>query len=137
MYHRQTGDPDDALTIPLPPVQLVDLRQELRAGNRSIFSRILQKELNETLARGDQAILFLNRRGTATFVMCRDCGFVLNCPRCDMPLTYHRPGAMPGNPARIHRYAMAFQRRFGGRLAAANQFRRLAQTLSRAGRAFC
>jgi len=94
MYHRQTGDPDDALTIPLPPVQLVDLRQELRAGNRSIFSRILQKELNETLARGEQTILFLNRRGTATFVMCRDCGLVLNCPRCDMPLTYHRPGAM-------------------------------------------
>lgn len=94
MYHRHTGDPDDALTIPLPPVQLVDLRQELRAGNRSIFSRILQKELNETLARGEQAILFLNRRGTATFVMCRDCGLVLNCPRCDMPLTYHRPGAM-------------------------------------------
>lgn len=94
LYHRQTGDPDDALTIPLPPVQVVDLRQELRAGNRSIFSRALQNELNDTLARGEQAILFLNRRGTATFVMCRDCGLVLNCPRCDMPLTYHRPGAM-------------------------------------------
>jgi primosomal protein N' (replication factor Y) len=94
LYYRQTGDPDDALTIPLPPVQVVDLRQELRAGNRSIFSRVLQKQLDETLARGEQAILFLNRRGTATFVMCRDCGTVLNCPRCDMPLTYHRPGAM-------------------------------------------
>ena len=89
-YRQQSDDPDDALTIPLPPVQVVDLRQELRAGNRSIFSRALAKALDETLARGEQAILFLNRRGTATFVICRDCGLVLRCPRCDMPLTYHR-----------------------------------------------
>ncbi len=87
-------DSDDALTIPLPPVQIVDLRQELRAGNRSIFSRALQTALDETLARGEQAILFLNRRGTATFVICRDCGHQLRCPRCDMPLTYHRPHAL-------------------------------------------
>ena len=90
--YRQTAvDPDDALTIPLPPIQVVDLRHELRAGNRSIFSRALDKALTETLDRGEQAILFLNRRGTATFVICRDCGHVLTCPRCDMPLTYHRP----------------------------------------------
>ncbi|MCA9997656.1 MAG: primosomal protein N', partial [Anaerolineales bacterium] len=90
--YRQTAvDPDDALTIPLPPIQVVDLRHELRAGNRSIFSRALEKALTETLDRGEQAILFLNRRGTATFVICRDCGHVLTCPRCDMPLTYHRP----------------------------------------------
>jgi primosomal protein N' (replication factor Y) len=50
--------------------------------------------MDETLARGEQAILFLNRRGTNSFVMCRDCGLVLRCPRCDMPLTYHRPGMM-------------------------------------------
>lgn len=91
-YHKESSDPDDALTIPLPPIQVVDLRQELRAGNRSIFSRALEKALDDTLARGEQAILFLNRRGTATFVMCRDCGHVLQCPRCDLPLTYHRPG---------------------------------------------
>jgi primosomal protein N' (replication factor Y) len=87
------AESDDAYTIPLPPVQIVDLRQELRAGNRSIFSRALQKALDETLARNEQAILFLNRRGTATFIMCRDCGHVVACPRCDIPLTYHRPGA--------------------------------------------
>ena len=67
------------------------MRQELRAGNRSIFSRPLQNALDEVLARREQAILFLNRRGTSTFVLCRDCGLVLNCPRCDLPLTYHRP----------------------------------------------
>lgn len=93
-YHQQADDPEEALTIPLPPVQVVDLRQELRAGNRSIFSRSLRQAMDETLARGEQAILFLNRRGTNSFVMCRDCGLVLRCPRCDTPLTYHRPGMM-------------------------------------------
>ncbi|MCR4406396.1 MAG: primosomal protein N' [Anaerolineae bacterium] len=73
----------------LPPVRVVDMRQELRAGNRSIFSRALQEELARILKAGEQAILFLNRRGTATFVLCRDCGHVLRCPRCDVPLTYH------------------------------------------------
>jgi primosomal protein N' (replication factor Y) len=82
---------DDAFTIPMPPVQVVDMRQELRAGNRSIFSRPLEAAIDETLARKEQVILFLNRRGTATFVMCRDCGYVANCPRCDVPLTYHQP----------------------------------------------
>jgi primosomal protein N' (replication factor Y) len=78
-----------AYYLELPPVQIVDLRQELRAGNRSIFSRALQRAMTEALAAGEQIILFLNRRGTATFVMCRDCGHVLKCPRCDVPLTYH------------------------------------------------
>ena len=81
---------DDALTIPLPPIQLVDMRQELRAGNRAVFSRALDAAVTETLARGEQCILFLNRRGTATFVNCRDCGHVMNCPRCGVPLTYHQ-----------------------------------------------
>ena len=85
------GTLPDALTIDLPPVELVDMRQELRAGNRSIFSRALTQALAQTLERGQQAILFLNRRGTFTFVFCRDCGLVLKCPRCDMPLTYHQP----------------------------------------------
>jgi primosomal protein N' (replication factor Y) len=74
----------------LPPVRIVDLRQELRAGNRSIFSRALQEALRQTLDAGEQAILFLNRRGAATFVLCRDCGHVARCPRCDVPLTFHR-----------------------------------------------
>lgn len=82
---------DDAVTIPLPPVQVVDLRQELRAGNRSIFSRSLHRAIEETLSRGEQAILLLNRRGTASFVICRDCGHIQTCPRCDLPLTYHQP----------------------------------------------
>ena len=73
----------------LPPVEIVDMRQELRAGNRSIFSRSLQAELHTVLDAGEQAILFLNRRGTHTFVMCRDCGLVANCTRCDTPLTFH------------------------------------------------
>jgi primosomal protein N' (replication factor Y) len=93
-YEPADEESDDALTIPLPPIQVVDLRQELRAGNRSVFSRALQDAMGETLKRGEQAILFLNRRGTSTFVMCRDCGHVLRCPRCDMPLTYHRPGSV-------------------------------------------
>ena len=90
-YENAGGDPDEALAIPLPPVQIVDLRQELRAGNRSIFSRALDTAVTETLERGEQAILFLNRRGTSSFVICRDCGHTLACPRCDLPLTYHRP----------------------------------------------
>jgi primosomal protein N' (replication factor Y) len=65
------------------------MRQELRAGNRSIFSRELTEALDETLARNEQAILFLNRRGHATHIMCRDCGHVLQCPNCEMPLTQH------------------------------------------------
>src|SRR5205823_631864 len=73
----------------MPPVEIVDMRQELRAGQRSIFSRSLQAELHATLDAGEQAILFLNRRGTSTFVMCRDCGDVQECPRCEVPLVYH------------------------------------------------
>jgi primosomal protein N' (replication factor Y) len=65
------------------------MREELKAGQRGIFSRILLRELGSTLERGEQAILFLNRRGTATYIFCRDCGFVLRCPNCDTPLTLH------------------------------------------------
>lgn len=83
------ADSDDALFAPLPPVTVIDMRAELRAGNRSIFSRELRAELLNTLARGEQALLYLNRRGTATVVLCRDCGYVARCPRCDTPLTYH------------------------------------------------
>jgi len=65
------------------------MRAELKSGNRGIFSRALSDDLAETLSRGEQAILFLNRRGTATYVFCRDCGTTLKCPNCDTPLTYH------------------------------------------------
>ncbi|MBI5667611.1 MAG: primosomal protein N' [Chloroflexi bacterium] len=82
----------DALAIDLPPVQVVDMREELKAGNTSIFSRELQTALAQTLERGEQAVLFINRRGAATYVFCRDCGYVALCPRCDTPLTYHTAG---------------------------------------------
>lgn len=74
----------------LAPVKIVDMRTELKTGNRSIFSRALSQSLSQALSRGQQAILFLNRRGTATFVQCRDCGFALRCRRCDIALTYHQ-----------------------------------------------
>ncbi len=78
----------------LPPVQVVDMRTELKDGNTSIFSRALQHQLAATLERGQQAILFLNRRGKSTYVFCRDCGYVASCPGCDTPLTYHHDGVM-------------------------------------------
>lgn len=74
---------------PLPPVEVVDMRQELKRGNRSIFSRALRKEIEDTLALGQQVILFINRRGFATFVLCRACGHVMNCPHCRVALKYH------------------------------------------------
>lgn len=73
----------------LPPVSIVDMRAEIKAGNRGIFSRTLTESLAEALERREQAILYLNRRGTATYVFCRDCGHVLACPHCEIPLTYH------------------------------------------------
>jgi primosomal protein N' (replication factor Y) len=79
----------------LPPVSVVDMRLELQAGNRSIFSHSLKEALAQVLEEGQQAILFLNRRGTATYIFCRDCGRSLRCPRCDTPLTYHNPPAAP------------------------------------------
>jgi primosomal protein N' (replication factor Y) len=73
----------------VPTVEIVDLRVELRAGNKSIFSRRLQRLLVDAMQRGEQAMLFLNRRGYATVVMCRECGFVVECPRCDIPFAWH------------------------------------------------
>jgi primosomal protein N' (replication factor Y) (superfamily II helicase) len=78
-----------SVALPLPPVKIVDMRHELQHGNRSIFSRPLQTALAGALQRGEQAILFLNRRGAAAFVMCRDCGHVIACPNCATPLVVH------------------------------------------------
>jgi len=75
---------------PLPPVQIVDMRQELADGNRSIFSRVLREKIEERLRQRQQVILFLNRRGHSTFVLCRECGYVARCPHCDISLTYHQ-----------------------------------------------
>jgi primosomal protein N' (replication factor Y) len=74
----------------LPAVEIVDMREELRGGNRSMFSRLLHEKIEDRLQKGEQTVLFLNRRGHSTFVMCRDCGYVMQCPHCDISLTYHR-----------------------------------------------
>ena len=87
---RYQDDREDAMMIGLPPVSVIDMRQELRSGNTSMFSRDLQAALALVLDRGEQAMLLLNRRGQATYVFCRDCGYALECSRCDTPLTYHR-----------------------------------------------
>lgn len=73
----------------LPHVEIVDLRKELREGNRSIFSRSLCEKLADRLEKGQQSMLFLNRRGYAGFISCRSCGFVVKCPHCDVSLTEH------------------------------------------------
>lgn len=75
---------------PLPVVQIVDMREELRNGNRSMFSDVLLTKLKDRLERGEQTVLMLNKRGHSSFVMCRNCGYVIQCPNCDISLTYHR-----------------------------------------------
>ena len=94
-HQAETGEllalqlPKRIVETGLPPVHIVDMREELKADQRGIFSRTLLTELESTLKRGEQAILFLNRRGTATYIFCRDCGHVLKCPNCETPLTFH------------------------------------------------
>ena len=78
----------------LPTVYTVDLRRELREGNRSIFSRKLQELLADRLKKGEQSILFLNRRGYSGFISCRACGQVMRCPHCDVSLSEHRNGML-------------------------------------------
>ncbi len=76
-------------TVGLPPVEVVDMRDELRAGNQNLFSRALTSAIAQALSRHEQVLLFLNRRGTATLVQCRHCGHVFACPRCSVALAYH------------------------------------------------
>lgn len=80
---------DEIETDLLPPVDIVDMCSELKAGNRSIFSRELKESLGKVLEHGQQAILYLNRRGTSTYVFCRECGESLSCPQCETALTWH------------------------------------------------
>jgi primosomal protein N' (replication factor Y) len=75
--------------LSLPPVEIRDMRLELQRGNTSIFSTELQERLEQAVSAGEQTILFLNRRGSSTFVQCRACGHVETCPFCDIPLVYH------------------------------------------------
>jgi primosomal protein N' (replication factor Y) len=81
--------PERIESRPLPSVEIVDMRQELNEGNRSIFSRSLQVALAEMKERRQQGILFIPRRGHSTFVSCRSCGYVMECPHCDVSLSYH------------------------------------------------
>ena len=77
---------------PMPEMKLVDMREELRSGNKSIFSRRLYASMQQKLEKGEQIILFLNRRGFSTFVSCRSCGYVFDCENCDISMTYHKNG---------------------------------------------
>lgn len=95
-YYRARAGEDQLLTMServtptqLPPVTVVDMRQELKDNHRQIFSRLLLTELEGALERGEQALLFINRRGFAGFVLCRECGYVVRCPSCDVSLTLH------------------------------------------------
>ncbi|MGI6092798.1 MAG: primosomal protein N' [Veillonellaceae bacterium] len=82
----------------LPHVTVVDMREELRLGRRTVLSQPLQQLLSETIENGEQAVLLLNRRGYATFVLCRECGYVMECEHCSSTLVYHTSG----NTLRCH-----------------------------------
>jgi primosomal protein N' (replication factor Y) len=97
-YHAKTGDYTllelpERLTprpgSPMPQIELVDLREELKSGNRSMFSRSLRQAIGQAVNQNEQVILFFNRRGSATFVQCRTCGLVVKCKRCQVPMSYH------------------------------------------------
>lgn len=78
----------------MPPMKVVDMRNELKSGNASLFSRELFNGIKEKLSKKEQIILFLNRRGFSTFVSCRSCGYVFKCEECDISMTYHRNGLL-------------------------------------------
>ncbi|MDF5729060.1 MAG: primosomal protein N' [Rhizonema sp. PD38] len=82
--------PERVNSRPLPPIEVVDMRLELQQGNKSIFSRSLESALQELQQKRQQGILFIHRRGHSTFVSCRSCGYVIECPHCDVSLSYHQ-----------------------------------------------
>ncbi len=86
----------------LPKVEVVDLREELKQGNRTMFSRSLREKMEERLGRKEQIMLFLNRRGYGGFVSCRSCGEAMRCPHCDVGLTAHRDGNFRLESLRCH-----------------------------------
>ncbi len=87
---------------PMPQVTVVDMRRELAAGNRSIFSLLLQQKLQTCFSQGRQAMLFLNHRGYNTFVSCRNCGYVVKCPQCDVSMTLHQLEGSDQSELRCH-----------------------------------
>ncbi|AYU55014.1 primosomal protein N' [Staphylococcus debuckii] len=88
--YRLLSLPERVNNQPLPVINIVDMREELAEGNRSMFSTSLRAAIEERLARNEQIVLFLNQRGYSSFVLCRDCGHVPQCPNCDISLTYHK-----------------------------------------------
>jgi len=106
----------------MPPVEIVDMAEEFREGNRSMFSRSLIRGLEEVAAKGAKAVLFLNRRGFASFVLCRECGHVPTCDNCSVSLTFHdvgqrlvchHCGASRPLPARCPKCSSPYLRQFG------------------------
>ena len=96
-YYRAKNNEYELITIkerankkPLPKIELVDMKNELMIGNKSMFSYKLQQEIETELNKNNQVILFLNRRGYGNFVSCRKCGYVFSCKNCDISLTYHK-----------------------------------------------
>ena len=83
---------------PMPQVTVVDMRREIENGNRSVFSGTMMQKLKDCMARGEQAMLLMNRRGYNSFVSCRSCGLTMKCPNCDVALTYH----LSGGDGRLH-----------------------------------
>ena len=100
--HQYLSLPERINSRPLPPVEIVDMRRELKEGNRSIFSRKLQNALQQLEEKQQQGILFIHRRGHSTFVSCRSCGYVLECPHCDVSLAYHHVEAGAPELLRCH-----------------------------------
>lgn len=98
-YHKTFNKEIKLLTLhkradgaEMPPIEIVDMREELKNGNKSMFSFSLKKAMDEALKRDEQIILFLNRRGFSSFVSCRKCGYVFKCKNCDISMTYHMGG---------------------------------------------
>ena len=95
-YKTETGEykllelPHRINNLVLPKMQLVNMSTELKLGNRNIFSKALSDKIAERVNKGEQVIIFINRRGFASFVMCKDCGWIAKCEDCDISLTYHR-----------------------------------------------
>jgi primosomal protein N' (replication factor Y) (superfamily II helicase) len=94
--------PDRATGRAMPPIEVVDMREELKNANRSMFSQPLQSALAELKEKGQQGILFIHRRGYSTHVSCRSCGFVMECPHCDVALAHHQPHAGAASLLRCH-----------------------------------
>jgi len=101
-HHHYLCLPERIQARPMPAIEVVDMRQELAAGNRSIFSRALQSALQTLQDQQQQGILFIHRRGHSTFVSCRSCGTVIDCPNCDVSLAYHHPHAQAHPLLRCH-----------------------------------